>query len=63
MGKACGFASATTGNSTDSLSVQDPSSTENDTLKIAAVVQQIIIELSEAVSEKEKNNGHYKCGT
>jgi hypothetical protein len=35
-------------------SVQAPSSTNNDTLNIATVVQQMIIELSEAVSEKEK---------
>jgi hypothetical protein len=36
------------------LSVQAPSSTNNDTLKIATVVQEIITELCEAVSEKDK---------
>jgi hypothetical protein len=36
------------------LSVQASSSTNNDTLKIATVVQQIITELSETVSEKDK---------
>jgi hypothetical protein len=36
------------------LSVQAPSSTNNDTLKIATVVQQIITELNEAVSEGDR---------
>jgi hypothetical protein len=36
------------------LSVQAPSSTNNSTLKVVTVVQQIITELSEAVSEKDK---------
>jgi hypothetical protein len=36
------------------LSVQAPSSTKNDSFKIATVVQQIMTELSEAVSEKDK---------
>jgi hypothetical protein len=36
------------------LLAQAPSSINNDTLKIATVVQQIITELSEAVSEKDK---------
>jgi hypothetical protein len=36
------------------LSVQAPSSFNNDTLKVATVAQQIITELSEAMSEKEK---------
>jgi hypothetical protein len=36
------------------LSVQAPSSTNIDTLKITTVVQQIITELSGAVSEKNK---------
>jgi hypothetical protein len=36
------------------LSVQAPSSTNNDMLKIATAVQQIITELSGAVSEKDK---------
>jgi hypothetical protein len=36
------------------LSVQAPSSSDNDTLKVATVLQQIIAQLSEAVSEKEK---------
>jgi hypothetical protein len=36
------------------LSVQAPSSTNNDTLKTATAMQQIITELSEAVSEKGK---------
>jgi hypothetical protein len=36
------------------LSVQTPSSSNNDTLKVATVVQQIMTELSEAVSEKDK---------
>jgi hypothetical protein len=33
------------------LSVQAPSSTNSDTLKVATVVQQIMTELNEAVSE------------
>jgi hypothetical protein len=36
------------------LSVQAPSLTNNDTLKVTTVVQQIMRELSEAVSEKDK---------
>jgi hypothetical protein len=36
------------------LSVQAPRSTNSDTLKIATVVQQIMTEPSEAVSEKDK---------
>jgi hypothetical protein len=36
------------------LSVQDTSSTNNDTLKVTIVVQQIMTELSQAVSEKDK---------
>jgi hypothetical protein len=36
------------------LSVQSPSSSDNDKLKIATVVQQIVKELSEAVSEEDK---------
>jgi hypothetical protein len=36
------------------LSVQAPTSTNNDTLKAATLVQQIITKLSEAVSEKKK---------
>jgi hypothetical protein len=44
------------------LSVQAPSSSNNGTLKVATLVQQIMAELSEAVSEKQ-NNGHYKNGT
>jgi hypothetical protein len=51
MGKACGpraAASATTGNS-----VQAHISTNNDTLKIATLVQQIMTELREAVLEKD----------
>jgi hypothetical protein len=36
------------------LSVQAPSSPNNDMLKVAIVVQQIVIELSESVSEKDK---------
>jgi hypothetical protein len=43
-----------------SLSEQAPSSTKSDTLEIATVVQQIIAELSKAVSEKRHNNGQYK---
>jgi hypothetical protein len=35
-------------------SVQAPSSTNSDTLKIATVVPQIVTELIEAVSEKDK---------
>jgi hypothetical protein len=38
-----------------SLLAQAPSSTNNDTLKIAAIVQQIMREFSEAVSEKGNN--------
>jgi hypothetical protein len=38
----------------NSLSVQAPSSTNNDTLKIAIVVQQIVTEFSEALSEENK---------
>jgi hypothetical protein len=44
------------------LSEQAPSSSNNVTLKIATVVQQIIIELSEAVSEKYKTSA-IKNGT
>jgi hypothetical protein len=36
------------------LSVQAPSSTNNDTLKIATAVQRIMTELSEAVAENDK---------
>jgi hypothetical protein len=36
------------------LSVEAPSSANSDTLKIATVAQQIMTELSEAVSEKAK---------
>jgi hypothetical protein len=36
------------------LSVQAPSSTNNDRLKIATVVQQILTNFIEAVSEKDK---------
>jgi hypothetical protein len=36
------------------LPVQAPSSANNDTLNVATVVQQIITELSEAVTEKDK---------
>jgi hypothetical protein len=36
------------------LSIQAPSSTKNDPLEIATVVQQTMTELSEAVSEKDK---------
>jgi hypothetical protein len=36
------------------LSVQAPSSTNNDMLKIAIVLQQIITEFSKTVSEKDK---------
>jgi hypothetical protein len=32
----------------------------NDTLKVATVVQQIMTEHSETVSEKRQNNGYYK---
>jgi hypothetical protein len=35
------------------LSVQAPSSINNDTLKVVSVVQQIITELIEAASEKD----------
>jgi hypothetical protein len=45
------------------LSVQASSSTNIYTLKVAIVVQQIMTELSEAVSEKKQNNNHYKNGT
>jgi hypothetical protein len=44
------------------LSVQAPSSNKNDMIKVTTVVQKIMTELSEAVSEKD-NNGHYKNGT
>jgi hypothetical protein len=44
------------------LSVQAPSLTNDDTLKITTVVRQIITELSEAV-RKGQNSGHYKNGT
>jgi hypothetical protein len=33
------------------------------TLKVATLVQQIMTELSEAVSEQRQNNSHYKNGT
>jgi hypothetical protein len=36
------------------LSLQNPSSTNTDTLKIITVVQQIMTGLSEIVSEKDK---------
>jgi hypothetical protein len=36
------------------LSVQAPSSSNNDTLKVAIILPQIVTELSEAVSEKDK---------
>jgi hypothetical protein len=37
-----------------SLSVQAPSLSDNDKLKVASVVHRIMIELSEAASEKDK---------
>jgi hypothetical protein len=37
-----------------SLSVKAPSSSDSDTIKVAAVVEQIITELIQAVSEKDK---------
>jgi hypothetical protein len=39
------------------LSVQASNSSNNDKLKVATVVQQIMTELSESMSEEEKN-GH-----
>jgi hypothetical protein len=36
------------------LSVQAPSSSDNDKLKVATLVQHVMTELTEAVSEKEK---------
>jgi hypothetical protein len=36
------------------LTVQAPSSSDNDKLKVATVVRQIMRELSKAVSEKDK---------
>jgi hypothetical protein len=36
------------------LSVQAPSSTNNDTLKITIVMQQLMTDLSQDVSEKDK---------
>jgi 3-dehydroquinate synthetase len=36
------------------VSVQTPSSPNNDTLKVATVVQQIMTKLSEAVSQRDK---------
>jgi hypothetical protein len=45
------------------LTLQASSSSFNDMLKVATVVQQIITELSENVSEKRQNNGHYKNNT
>jgi hypothetical protein len=45
------------------LSYQDLSSTNSCTLKIATVVQQIITELSEAVSEKDKTMVSTRNGT
>jgi hypothetical protein len=36
------------------LSIQAPSSSNNDTLKVATAVRQIMTELSEVVSEKDK---------
>jgi hypothetical protein len=36
------------------LSVQAPTSSDNDTLKVATVVRQIMKDLSDAVSEKDK---------
>jgi acyl-ACP thioesterase len=48
---------------TTGLSVQAPISINNDTLKIATLVQQIMTKLNETVSEKRHNNGHYKNST
>jgi hypothetical protein len=45
------------------LSAQVPTSSKNDTLKVGNVVQQIITGFNEDVSEKTKNDGHYKNGT
>jgi hypothetical protein len=42
------------------LSVQTPSSSNIEMIKVATVVQQIMTELSEAVSEKRQNNSHYQ---
>jgi hypothetical protein len=47
-------ASATTGNSQNKFVLQALSLTNSDLLKICAAVQQIITELSEALSEKDK---------
>jgi hypothetical protein len=44
------------------LAVQAPSSTNNDMLTVATVVQQIMTDVSEA-DTKRQNNGHYKNGT
>jgi hypothetical protein len=44
------------------MSVQVPSTAIIDKLKIAPVVLRFMTELSEAVTEKDKN-GHYKIGT
>jgi hypothetical protein len=56
-------ASATTKIQRTGLLVQSPSSTNSDKIKIATAVQQIITELSGAMSEKEKINDHYKTDT
>jgi hypothetical protein len=44
------------------LSVKAPSSSNNGMLKVVTVVQQIMTELNEAVSERQ-NNGNYGNGT
>jgi hypothetical protein len=51
--RPCAEAFTTTGNP-ENKSVQYPSSSNNDTLKIATVVQQTMTKLSEAVSERDK---------
>jgi hypothetical protein len=47
-------ASATTGNSENTSVSTDPSSSNNDMLKVANIVQQIMTQLSEGASEKDK---------
>jgi hypothetical protein len=57
MGKACGtpFSSVCHNRiQKTGLSVQAPSSSDSDTLKVAIVVQQIMTELNEAVAEENK---------
>jgi hypothetical protein len=45
------------------VSVQAPSSSDGDKLKVVTVVRQIMKQLSEAASEEDKSNDRYNDGT